>query len=114
MCYIDSHKKQQPSYVDDGSRGGGNALPKKFTTEALVSLITTIDFIDFWLKYFDHNYLARSNMYSEAMQELFKKTPVEPPKPLSHRKKRKLLLNSIGGTWYTKKRIYHPYEKSEK
>ena len=74
MCYIDSHKKQQPSYVDDGSRGGGNALPKKFTTEALVSLITTIDFIDFWLKYFDHNYLARSNMYIETMQDYLRRS----------------------------------------
>ena len=49
------------------------------------------------------------------MQELFKKTPVQHPKPLSHREKRKLLLNAIGVTWYTQKtRIYHPYEKYEK
>ena len=54
-------------------------------------------------------------MYSEDMQQFFKKTPVQPHKPLSRREKRKLLLNAIGGTWNTQKtRIYHPYEKSEK
>ena len=27
ICSIDAHEKQQPSYVDDGSRGGGKTLP---------------------------------------------------------------------------------------
>ena len=32
MCSIDSREKQQPSYLDDGSRGDGNALPSISTT----------------------------------------------------------------------------------
>ena len=74
MCYIDSHKKQKPSYVEYGNRGGGNALPPNVTTEAFVSLVTTIDFIDFWLKFFDQNYLARSNMYIETMQDYLRRS----------------------------------------
>ena len=27
VCSIDAHEKQQPSYVDDGRRGGGNKSP---------------------------------------------------------------------------------------
>ena len=36
-------------------------------------------------------------MHSEDMRELFKKTPAQLTKPPSHRGKRQLLLNSIGG-----------------
>ena len=55
------------------------------TTEALDSLGATFDFIDFWLKGFYQNYQARSNIYSEDMQYLFKKTPVQHPKPIRHK-----------------------------
>ena len=44
-------------------------------------------------------------MYSEAMPDLFKKIPVQLPKPLIHRGKHQLLLNSIGDNWYMKKII---------
>ena len=50
MCSIYAHEKQHPSFVDDGSSVGGNALPTNPTTKALVSLSATIDFIDCWLK----------------------------------------------------------------
>ena len=66
MCSIDAHEKQQTSYFDDGISGGVNELSSNSTTEALDSLGATIDFIDFWLKCFDHNYIARSNMYIET------------------------------------------------
>ena len=82
MCSIDAHKKQQPSYIYYGSRGGGNALPLSSTTEALVSLSATIDFIDFWLKLLEQNYLQRSNMYYQTMECMYQKIPVELPKPL--------------------------------
>ena len=42
-------------------------------------------------------------MYSEAIQKFFEKIPVQLPKPLSHREKRQLLLNSIGNNCYMKK-----------
>ena len=48
ICSIDSHQKQQPSYIDDVSNGGGNVSPSNSITEALVSLCATIDFIYFW------------------------------------------------------------------
>ena len=35
MCYIDADEKQQPLYVDNGSSGGGKAIPSNLTTEAL-------------------------------------------------------------------------------
>ena len=50
MCYIGAHYEQKPSSVDEGSSGSGNALPSNATTEALVSLSETFDFINCWLK----------------------------------------------------------------
>ena len=50
MYSIDAHEKQQPSSVNDDSSGDGNALPSNLTTEALISLGATIDFIDCWIK----------------------------------------------------------------
>ena len=50
VCFIDAHEKQQPSSAGDGSRGGVNILPSDATTEALVSLSETFDFIYCWLK----------------------------------------------------------------
>ena len=83
MCSIDAHEKQHPWYFDGFSIGGVNALPLNLTTEELASLSATFHFIDCWLKGFDQNYQDRSNMYIEAMQDLFKKIPVQLPKPLS-------------------------------
>ena len=62
MCYIDAHEKNQQSYIDDVSSGGGNVLPSNSTTEALVSLSATIYFVDCWLKWLEQNSLERSNM----------------------------------------------------
>ena len=71
ICSIDSHEKQQPSYVDDGSIRSGDTLPSNSTTQVLYSLGETFDFVDFWLKGFDQNYQDWSNMYSQTMQDLF-------------------------------------------
>ena len=62
LCYIDAHDKQQPSSVGFGIIGGCNALPENSTKEAFFKLGATIDFIDYCLKCFDHNYLSHSNM----------------------------------------------------
>ena len=45
MCYIYAHEKQQLSYFDDVSSGGGNVLPSNETKEALVSMSVTFNFI---------------------------------------------------------------------
>ena len=83
MCYIDVHEKYHPSTFDDVSSGGGYALPSNSTTEALVLLIETIDFIDFCLQDLEQNSLERSNIYVETMKNMFKKIPVQLPKPVS-------------------------------
>ena len=46
LCSIDAHEKEDPSLFDDGSSGGDYTLPLNPTTESLVSLSATIDFID--------------------------------------------------------------------
>ena len=56
MCSIDAHKKQQPSYVDDGISGGGKTIPLNYTSEALVSLGAAFDYIDLWIICFDKSY----------------------------------------------------------
>ena len=35
MCYIIAHDKQQPTYFDYESSGGGRQIPKNETIEAL-------------------------------------------------------------------------------
>ena len=81
MCSIDAHEKQHLSSDNDGSSGGGNALPSNLTTEAIVLLCATIYFIDCYLKCFDLNFLECINMYIETMKGLFQKVPVQLPKP---------------------------------
>ena len=56
ICSINTHDRQQPTYVDDESSSGGIVIPNNATTAALKSLGATLKFIDFWLKHFQHNY----------------------------------------------------------
>ena len=56
MCYITAHDRQQPIYVDDISSAGGKTIPKNATTVAIKSLGATLNFIDCWLRHFQHNY----------------------------------------------------------
>ena len=35
MGSIDQHDKQQPSYVDENSSGGGKEIPPNLTTESV-------------------------------------------------------------------------------
>ena len=85
MCSIDVHEKHHPSPIDNGSSDGGNFLPSNSKTEALVSLGATIDFIDCWLKFLEHNSLECCNMYYESMKCMFHQIPVELPKPLIYK-----------------------------
>ena len=56
MCYIISHDKQQPTYVDDEISGGGIPITKNATTESLEALGDILNFIYCWLKLFHRNY----------------------------------------------------------
>ena len=42
-------------------------------------------------------------MYFETTKNTFQKTPVELPKPLSHKEKGQSLLHAIGGGWHMNK-----------
>ena len=83
MCYITAHDRQNPIYVGDTSSSSGRAIPKNSTTIALNSLGAIINFIDYWIKHFQHNYQEILMMYHKYMIELFKQTPTLKSKPLS-------------------------------
>ena len=53
ICSIGAHKKQQPSYVYDSSRGGGKEMSPNYTTYAMDSLGVAFDFIDCWIRCFE-------------------------------------------------------------
>ena len=50
MCSISAHEKQKPPSFYYGISSCGNALPVKSTTEVLLSLSATTNFIDCWLQ----------------------------------------------------------------
>ena len=58
LCSIYVYAKyHQLSSCDHGSSGGSCPLPTNSTTEALYLLGETIDFIGFWLKALENNFL---------------------------------------------------------
>ena len=74
MCSTIAHNKQQSQYIDDEISGGGRPIPKYETTEALETMGTTLNCIDFWFKRFNHNYEEIYMMYHEAMNCFSKNT----------------------------------------
>ena len=103
MCSITEHNRKQPTYYYDARIDGDRAIINNTTTAALKSLGATLNFIDFWLKYFQHNYQEILEMYHDAMIELFKHIPTMKSKPLSQDKMHQFLLKYIGGSWYMEK-----------
>ena len=89
MCSIDAHEKEHPSSCDDGIIGGGCPLPSNSTTEALVLLGATIDFISCWLKSLERTVLELCNMYVLNKKKMFQKISVELNKQPSPKEKRK-------------------------
>ena len=75
MSYITAHGRQKPTYVDDASSAGGRSEPNNETTASLKSLVATLNFIDFWLKHFQHNYQEILIIYHDAMIEFLKQIP---------------------------------------
>ena len=92
MCSIDSHGKYNQSSCDDVSSGGGCSLPSNSTTEELVLLGATMDFIGCWIKSLKQNMLELCNMYDFNMNKLFQKTPVEIPKQPSPKEKKQIII----------------------
>ena len=56
ICYITARDKQQPTYVDDARISGDREIHNNETTPVLKSLVTTLNFIGFWVKHFQRNY----------------------------------------------------------
>ena len=65
------HMKNNLSEHDDGSSSSGYPIPSNSTTEALVSLSTTIYFIGCCLQALEHILLERWHMYIHAMKFCF-------------------------------------------
>ena len=74
MCSIDAHEKEHQSSFDYSSSGECFPLPSNSTTESLDSLGATIDFIGFWLKALEHNFIERCNLYTHYMEDFFIKS----------------------------------------
>ena len=102
MCSITSNDKQKPTYVDGESSAGSIEIYNNETTAALKLLDATLNFIDFWIRHFQHNYQERLEMYYEGIIELFKQIPNMKSKPLSWDIKHQLILSDIGDVWYMK------------
>ena len=58
--------------IKDESSIGHIAIPNDATVKKLDSLGATFNFIDIWIKLLRENYCARSELYSNAMEEMFK------------------------------------------
>ena len=71
MCYITAHERQKSTYVDDAISSRRRVIPNNTTTEALKPIGATLNFIDLWIKQFQHNYQEILEMYHEYMVELF-------------------------------------------
>ena len=62
MCSIDAHEKNAPEKYD-GINIGRNPIRLNSTTEAIVSLSVTIEFIGCWMRGIEHTFLECFNMY---------------------------------------------------
>ena len=93
-------RKNILSEHDNRSSGSDYTMPLNSTTEELVLLSKTTDFIGCWLQALEHNFLDRCNMYFVAMKNMFQEILVELPKPPTPKEKHQSLLHAIGGGWY--------------
>ena len=73
MCSIVAHDKKQPSYEYEEISNWDRPIPKNTTTESLESVVSTLNFIDMWIKLFDQNHDFKCEMYNRAMKKMFQK-----------------------------------------
>ena len=73
MCSLVAHDRMQDHEQDDESSLGDREIPKDATVKALNLLGATFNFIDIWIHNFRHNYFDRSESYTAAMVEMFKR-----------------------------------------
>ena len=82
--------------------GGKIPLPGYSTTDYLISLCASINFMETWINLLANNYAWRYSAYQENMKEIFKQIPTEIPTPTLEYFKIKCLtlFTVIGGDWY--------------
>ena len=85
MCSLVAHDRLEPYYKYDESSIGDRAIPNNATVKELKSLGATFNFIDIWLKLLRENYCARSESYSNAMEDMFKQIPQNVERALNSR-----------------------------
>ena len=71
MCYLVARDRFEPDYKDNESIIGDRAIPNDARIKTLESLSATFNFIDIWLKLLRGNYCARSDSYSNDMEDIF-------------------------------------------
>ena len=67
-------------------------IPKNASTEALEALCVTLNFINFWIKQFDHNYEVICGMYNKAMKKMSQNITTIKSKSLKQGKKLQKML----------------------
>ena len=60
-------------------------------------------FIDIWLKLLRENYCARSESYSNDLEEMFKQITQNVERSLTSKGKKGKMMTDIGGGWYLEK-----------
>ena len=98
MCSLVVHDRLEPYNKDNSSSIGDRAIPNDATIKTLDSLGATFNFIDLWLKLPRENYCARSESYSNAMEEMFKQIPQNVERALTSKLKKLKLMTDIGGS----------------
>ena len=65
MCSINAFDKFHVACSDSVSSRGGIVLPYGSTTDVLMSVFDTLNFVGIWLQNIDTNYICRCNAYKE-------------------------------------------------
>ena len=86
MCSLVALDKIQPAYEYDESSIGDWSITKNTSIEALVSLVSTLNYIDKCLKLFEDYYDTRCVAYITVMKDMFKQIPQTMSKPLNTKK----------------------------
>ena len=102
ICSLAAHDRLQTDDKDNESSISDREISNDTTVKELESLGATFNFIDIWLKLLHGNYCARSESYSNAMEEMFMQIPKNVERALTSSEKNQKLMTDIGGGWYLK------------
>ena len=103
MCSLVAHDKRLLAYEYDESSIVYRIIPKHITTEALATLVVTLNVIDIWPKMLKENYDARRVAYIAVMKDMFKQIPLTLIKAMTPKQKVQILMTETDGGWYIEK-----------